>query len=658
MKGKRIFAVLMSALIIVSAFAGCSGDSSQTTSVTSESSKTTTSSSSSSESSKTVKAESVNANFTARDMDVGYEETDSVKISCSGSEFSISGSGATAKDGVLTINKEGTYVLSGSIDEGRIVVNVTDSEKVQLVLNGFTIKCTTHSPIFIKSADKVFITIKDGTKNIITDGTSYTDLADDESNVDAAIFSRADMTINGSGSLTVNGNMKNGIVSKDDLVITGGTITVNAKNNGICGKDCVKIADGNITIKSEGDGIKSNNSEDTSKGYIYICGGKINITSTTDVIQAETTLTIEKGEINLKIGGGSENSSKTSGGKDNPQWGRWGQEDSSTTEEDTASAKGLKAGGDIKISNATITADTSDDSIHSNSNVTIESGTLNLKSGDDGIHADTSTVINNGNIVIEKSYEGIEGSNVTINGGTIELTASDDGINSAGGSDSSSMGGRIGQNSFTENSNIYIKITGGKVTVDASGDGLDSNSNLIIEGGEIYVNGPTNDGDGALDYDGTATISGGTFVAVGSSGMVQGFSDSSTQCSILYNLSSSHSAGEKITLADSSGNEILSYTATKQFSSVVVSSAKITKSGAYKLTVGSESYDIEMSSTVYSNGSNGFGGGGMRGNKPNGFGRGNNGNPPDGNPPQMPNGENSGMTPPDRPNEEISSTNT
>lgn len=218
----------MSALIIVSAFAGCSGDSSQTTSVTSDSSKTTTSSSSS-ESSKTVKAESVNANFTARDMDVGYEETDAVKISCSGSKFNISGSGATAKDGVLTIDKEGTYVLSGSIDEGRIVVNVTDSEKVQLVLNGFTIKCTTHSPIFIKSADKVFITIKDGTKNTITDGTSYTDLADDESNVDAAIFSRADMTINGSGSLTVNGNMKNGIVSKDDLVITGGTITVNAK---------------------------------------------------------------------------------------------------------------------------------------------------------------------------------------------------------------------------------------------------------------------------------------------------------------------------------------------------------------------------------------------------------------------------------------------
>lgn len=650
MKGKRIFAVLMSALIIVSALAGCSGNSSQTSSESSE--NKTAASSSSSESGKTATAESVNANFTARDMDIGYEETDAVKISCSGSDFNISGSGATAKDGVLTISKEGTYVFSGSIDEGRIVVNVTDKEKVQLVLNGFTIKCTTHSPLFIKSADKVFITLKDGTENTITDGTSYTKLADDESNVDAAVFSRADMTINGNGSLTVNGNMKNGIVSKDDLAITGGTITVNAKNNGICGKDCVKIADGTITVKSEGDGIKSNNSEDTSKGYIYIGGGKINITSTTDAIQAETTLTIEKGEFTLNTGGGSENSSKTSNGKDNPQWGKWGQDNSSAAEEDTASAKGLKAGGDIKISNATVTADTSDDSIHSNSNVTIENGTFKLKSGDDGIHADTSTVINNGNILIEKSYEGIEGSNVTINGGTIELTASDDGINAAGGSDSSAIGGRMGQNSFTENSDVYIKITGGKITVNASGDGLDSNSNLIIEGGEIYVNGPTSDGDGALDYDGTATISGGTLIAVGSSGMAQGFSDSSTQCSILYNLSSGHSAGEKITLADSSGNEILSYTATKQFSSVVISSSKITKSGKYKLTVGSESYDIEMSSTVYSNGSSGFGGGGMGGNKPDGFGRGNMGTPPDENPPQMQDGTN----PPEKPDGEDPNT--
>lgn len=609
MKGKRIFAVIIAALLSLSVLAGCDNNS--------ESDSSTASSASSEDSAKTESntTQSAEASFTARDMEVGYEETTAVKISCSGNDFNVDGNGATAKDGVLTINKEGTYVFSGSIDDGRIVVNVGDKEKVQIVLNGFTIKCSTHSPLFIKSGDKVFITLNDGTKNSISDGTKYTALADDESNVDGAIFSRADLTINGGGTLNVSGNMNHGIVSKDDLAITGGNITITAKGNGICGKDCVKIADGTIKITSEGDGIKSNNTEDSSRGYVYIGGGKIEITSTTDGIQAETLLTVEKAQITLKTGGGSENSSKTSGGEARPGWGHWGTDNSSTTEDDTASAKGLKAGGDLKITDSTITADTSDDSIHSNSNVTVESGTLNLKSGDDGIHADTATTINGGTILIEKSYEGIEGSNVTINGGTIDLTASDDGINAAGGNDSSAMGGRPGQNSFTENSDVFIKITGGKITVNSEGDGIDSNANITVEGGETYVNGPQSSGDAAFDYDGTATVSGGILVAAGSSGMAQGFSDSSIQCSILYNFSSSHSAGDKITLSDSSGNEIISYTPTKQYSSVVITTSKITKDGTYKLDAGSESTDITMSSTVYSNGGSGggFGGGGKGG---------------------------------------------
>ncbi len=611
MNKKGFSAVIAAALLTLTVFAGCDNDL-ETGSEPGESSSATTESSTASSSSA---AQNPEVSFTDRDNKVNYDETAAVSISGSGNKFNVSGSGASAKDGILTISKAGTYVFNGSIDDGRIVVNVGDNDKVQIVLNGFSIKCSTHSPLFVKSGDKVFITVNDGTENSISDGAQYTALADDESNVDGAIFSRADLTINGGGTLNVSGNMQHGIVSKDDIAITGGNITVTANGSGISGKDCVKISDGTIKITSEGDGIKSDNTEDTSKGYVYIGGGKINIKSATDGISAETFLTVEKAEITLNTGGGSENSSKTSGGEVRPDWGRWGTNNGTTTDSDSASAKGLKAGGNIKIADATITADTSDDSVHSNSNVTIESGTLNIKSGDDGIHADTATAVNGGNILIEKSYEGIEGSSVTISGGTLDVTASDDGINAAGGNDSSSMGGRPGQNSFTQNSDVYIKIAGGKITVNAEGDGIDSNANITVEGGETYVNGPQSSGNAAFDYDGSATVSGGILVASGSSGMAQGFSESSSQCSILYNLSSNHSAGDKITLADSSGNELVSFTPTKQYNSVVITTPKLTKDGTYKLTAGSESADITMSSTVYSNGGGmgGFGGGGRGG---------------------------------------------
>ncbi len=608
MNKKSCPAVIIAALLTLSLFAGCDSDS-QT-----ESGGSSSAPSESSITTNTAAAENPEVSFTDRDTEADYDEASAVNIACSGkNDFKISGSGASAKNGVLTISSEGTYVFSGSTEDGRIVVNAGANDKVQIVLNGFSIKCSAHSPLFVKSGDKVFITINDGTENLISDGAQYTALADDESNVDGAIFSRADLTINGSGTLNVSGNMKHGIVSKDDIAITGGNITVTAKGSGICGQDCVKISNGNIKITSEGDGIKSDNAEDTSRGYVYIGGGKTDIKSATDGISAETFLTVEKAEITLNTGGGSENPSQTNDGEVRPGWGRRGTDNGTAADSDSVSAKGLKAGGNIEITDADITADTSDDSVHSNGNVTIASGNLNIKSGDDGIHADTAAAINGGNILIEKSYEGVEGSSVTINGGTLNVNASDDGINAAGGNDLSSMGNRPGQNSFTQNSDIYIKITGGKITINSEGDGIDSNTNIIVEGGETYVNGPQNDGNAAFDYDGSATVSGGILAASGSSGMAQGFSESSAQCSILYNLSGSHSAGDKITLTDASGNVIVSFSPSKQYSSVIVTSPELKKDGTYKLTAGSESADITMSSTVYSNGAQGGFGGGQGG---------------------------------------------
>ncbi|MBQ3692327.1 MAG: carbohydrate-binding domain-containing protein [Clostridia bacterium] len=633
MKRTKIIAVILAAMLTASMFTACNNsDTSSDTAITSsvsssaevsESSGTSAATadnadSSSVETTKTSDSSSSTAAeekemFTDRDLSGEYDESEATTITCKDKTFTVSGSGAKADSNVLTISEEGVYIISGTVTDGRIVVEADEKAKVQIVLKDCSITSSDYSALYVKSADKVFLTLADGTKNTISDGKTYKEDSE-ESNVDSAIFSKSTFTINGTGSLTVNGNMSHAIVSKDNLKIASGTITVTSVGSAVCGKDSVRIADGTINITRGGDGIKSTNTEKEDKGYVYIGSGKITITSDNDGIQAETTLTCEKAEITLTTGGGSENSSKTHT-DDFGGWGKWGtQSDTSSTssDEDSTSAKGLKAGGDITIDGATITGDCADDTVHSNSNVTINSGTLTLTSGDDGIHADSATTINGGKVTVTKSYEGIEGSNVTINGGEIDVTASDDGMNAGGGSDQSAMGGRPGQNSFTADSDVFLKITGGTVKVNADGDGLDSNNTLIIEGGTIYVDGPTDSGNGALDYETSAAISGGTLVAVGSSGMAESFSEDSKQASILYCMSESHKAGEKITLTDESGKELVSYTAAKSFNAVNISTPELTSSGKYTLKVGDSSYEIEMTSNSYSNGG-GMGGGMMGG---------------------------------------------
>ena len=631
MNKRRILSIIVAALIAGSMLTACSGkntdDSTSVQSVTitedgqeDKATNDTTSEKSNSGTTSVIRSEEITASelFTERDLSGDYETDGAVTVTGSGTSFTVNGDGAKADGNVLTITDEGVYILSGNVTNGRIVVEADDTAKVQIVLNGFTLTSSDYSALYVKSADKVFITLAKDTDNTISDGSAYKDDSE-ESNVDSAIFSKCDLTINGTGTLTVEGNLSHAIVSKDDLKIASGTINVTSEGSAVCGKDSVRIADGTINITSGGDGIKSTNDEDTEKGYIYIGGGKITINSDTDGIQAETTFLSENADINIVSGGGSENSSKTH--TDN--FGGWGGWDNSTTasSEDSTSAKGIKAGGDIDIKSGTVTINSADDSVHSNSNITITDGSLSVTSGDDGIHADTSLTIDGGEVTVTKSYEGLESSAVIINGGEVDVTASDDGINCGGGSDSSAMGGRMGQNSFTADSDVYLNITGGTVKVNAGGDGLDSNNTISIEGGTIYVDGPTDNGNAAIDYEVSATISGGTLIAVGTSGMAEAFSEDSQQASILYAFSSNHSAGEKITLTSSTGEEILSYTSAKSFNAVNLSSPQLKSGETYTLTAGSETVTVELTSNSYSNVTGGMGGmGGMPGGEmPNGM---------------------------------------
>lgn len=584
-----------------------------------------------------------------------------------GTETTVEGQGAEVSNNKVTITKAGTYSVSGKVEDGQIIVNAGDEDKVYLILNGVDINCSNSEPIYVKNAKKAILSLADGTENNITDGETY--VFEDESSNDpnAAIFSKDDMTIIGTGKLTVNANYNNGIASKDDLKIQSGNIVVNAKNNGIKGKDCINVTDGNITINSEGDGMKADNTTDETKGYVYIEGGKINITSGQDGIQAETELLIADGEITIKTGGGSENSTKsnkapnqkpdgmtkgerptmpdgkiqgepptlpdgqTQGGQppelpygqaqgERPEMPQDMQQPPSnqdtntnsnngtstnTSTDESTSMKALKATTNIIIDGGTFNIDSEDDSIHSNANAIINGGTFEISSGDDGIHSDTQLNINGGTINISKSYEGIESTSININDGSIHVVASDDGINAAGGNDVSTETGMAGNDKFSSSGDGLINIAGGYLYVDASGDGIDANGNIKMAGGTVLVDGPTNNGNGSLDYDGTFDISGGVLVAAGTSGMVQTPSNSSSQKSLNISLTSQE-ANTVVNIKSSDGKNILTYAPSKNYSSVIVSTPDIKDNTNYTVSVGGtvkgESKDGLYSDGNYSGG--------------------------------------------------------
>ena len=630
---KKILAVIVAAALIVSCFTSCdnnaSSDSqaSQVTSSTTSSSDSTSSgtdtssdtsdstSDSGSDSDKQLTADDM---FSDRDLSGDYSEC--TDITLSKSTASCSDSSVTVADGSVVITKAGTYKLSGTFT-GQIIVNAGDSDKVQLVLDNVSITKEGSAALYIINADKVFVTTVSGTENTLASTGEFA-TSDDETNIDGAIFSKSDITFNGSGTLSVKCESKHGIVTKDDLKITGGTYNITSASQGLSGKDSVRIAGGNITITSGTDGIHSENTDNTEKGYVYISGGTLNITSGKDCIDASGTVDIKDGTFTLKAGGGS--SEKTTG-------------------DSTESYKGIKADGVLTISGGTFDIDTLDDAIHSNADVTVSGGTLDISTGDDGIHSDNNTVVSGGEINIEKCYEGLEGQTVTVSGGKVTLTSSDDGINAAGG-DNQGVGGGFGPDSFSADSEAKITITGGEIHVNASGDGLDSNGDIEISGGTVYVYGPTSNGNGSLDYENNAVITGGTVIMAGSSGMAMNFGSESTQGSILASTGNA-SAGTTVKLTDSSGNVIAEFTPTVSFQTVVISTPDITSDGTYTLTVGDSKQEITMYGYIYGSsmgggqhgGNGGFGGG----NRPGGN---NHGGFAGGNPPDMNGGQNGNTT--------------
>ena len=604
-KFTSVLAVILSLTLIAACFAGC-----QKTDDTEDTDTATASSAAS------VKIQS--------DIDIDLDDIEGSIDLDSAYEIVLSDSGSTAEGGAevdgskIKITAGGVYVISGTLSDGQIKVNLDDeSESVVLVLNGADITNKSGAAIHVKKALSAYLVAWSGSKNTVSDTSNYEFSADDtDGEPDAAIFSKTDLIVGGSGTLSVNANYSTGIKSKDNLVITGLSLNVESVDDGIKGRDGLEILGGSITVTAENDGIKTTNDQDASLGNIVISGGNITVTAGTDGIQSDNSMTVTGGTISINAGGGASSASSAT-------FGFWG---SSSSDE---SAKGLKAENTITITGGTVTVDSADDAVHTNDIINISGGDLTLASGDDGVHADNELNISGGSITVTESYEGLEAAVINISDGVINIKASDDGINAAGGNDSSQTGGFGGGDMFDYDESAMISFTGGYVYINADGDGFDSNGDAEMSGGTLIIDGPTNGGNGAIDMGGDFTVTGGTLIAAGASGMAETASSTSTQGVIQFDFNT-QSAGTRLTLTDSSGNVIVSYAPSKTYANVVISTSSLKVGETYTLyaggsvsggtesdgvTVGgtvsggSEISSLNLSSIVTSEGGNTMGGG-------------------------------------------------
>lgn len=543
--------------------------------------------------------------FSQNDLNPTYSAENEIVLKNDSVE--LKGKGSVNNSDVM-ITEGGTYKITGTLDDGQIIVN--SDEKVWLILDNADISCSDSSPVYIEKSDKTFITLAPDSENTLSDGKEYSS----ESSSDAVIFSKDNLTLNGTGTLNINANFNEGITSKDDLTITGGTININSVGNAIKGKDCVAVSSAEININSQADGIKSSNSEETGKGFIYINNGTFNINALEDAFQAEQEFIIDGGNINIVSGDGS-SSEYVKQHTDDFGFGGFSpqskQSNTTTTEktEDSVSRKGIKSGSDMYINGGKITADCSSDSVHSNSDITISGGNFELSSGSQAVHADNTLSVEGGNINILKSYEGLEASVINVSDGDISIVSDDDGFNASDGSSQGAMGQGI--------DGLEINISGGNIYVNAEGDGLDSNGTINISGGTVTVDGPSRGGNSSLDSNSGISVDGGTLITVDNNSMAEYPDTDSKQKFLAMTASAESDLSFKVCLDNS---EIVQYKPKKDYSgsvSIIVSTPELSENNEYTLYINeTESGTFKTNDVPESKGFGGGKGGGRGDFKP------------------------------------------
>ena len=587
---RRLSAVGRAALALALAcgLAGCSSiDGSSTDGVVAQESATVETD---------ATAAAMDFSYSDRDLDASYDESSATMVVLSDEGVSIDGEGATAQDGSVLIESAGTYMVSGSLSDGSIQVAAGEQDKVQIVFDGVDIHCEDGPAVSISAADKCFITLAEGSSNSLSDGSSYA-LAEGEDEPNAVVYSKADLTFNGTGSLTIAGSYRHAVCSKDDLVITGGTYDLSATEDALRGKDCVKIADGSFSIEAGEDGIASTNDEDADRGFVSIDGGSFALIAADDGIQAARYARLAGGSFDAQV---------------------------------------------------------EDDAVHSDIDALVSGGSFSVVAGDDAFHAEGSMTVQGGTIEVSSCYEGIEGEQVYLWGGDVHIVADDDAVNAAssdasdsgaavdaagargegpdsgsasvalpdagsqpavggdsasdraeevqGGSDSTleaapDPSGRPGvderggapQTGMAEggvgmgDSSCVIEISDGYHVLESGGDVLDSNGSIVITGGVTLAQSAAGTSDYAIDYDIEATIDGGTLIALGGTEMAQNLT-SGSQAFAMESIEGA--AGTTVSVVDGLGSVLASFTAPSAFETAVVSVAGMQDGEVYGLVIG------------------------------------------------------------------------
>lgn len=499
------------------------------------------------------------------------EAIDSI-ITFSTSSIEADDDSIMVEDNTVTIDTEGVYELTGSNDQVTIYIDASSDDTITLVLNNVSLSSSTGPIIYIENADKVMINVVAATENTLTD-TSL-----EAYDKDSVIYSKDDLTINGTGSLTINAGFQKGIKANDDLVIYGTTLNITSEGHAIKANNSITISEVDLTINSNSDGIQSDNEDDPTESLIYLISGTYDITSYGDAISSSYDLTIYDGTYDLVSGYQNNNV-------------------------DSTSAKALKTDHNLYLINGDFNISSEDDAIHSDDGLIIFDGTYTIASEDDAIHTNNSLDIQGGTITITDAFEGIEGKYINISGGNINIIAEDDGINGSDPEISSAVADvPNGTTGSTSISTAEINISGGTIMVTAEDDAIDANGSITISGGIIVINGPTSGMQSLIDYDIDWILTGGTIIGTSGYGNeTKTPSDESTQINLTYNISSTKQSGTSVSLLDENNEIVMSFTPTKSYQVVFMTSAELDQDTNYTLVLGG-TIDSELENGYYSSG--------------------------------------------------------